>query len=116
MWSFFSINVYSTPRTYKFFIKIIYMKINFDLYNLIYYTMSKVELTTKRFVIRRSLIGTNTVISFTNNKNVIMTYDHDKVYNQLKDKFESMPCFNKYGSYTNTNNLPLFVRNLKEIV
>jgi hypothetical protein len=74
------------------------------------------SLTTKRFVIRKSLIGTNTVISFTNAKQVLCTYDHDKVFNQLKDKFEAMPCFNKYGSYTNSNNLPAFVRALKEIV
>ena len=75
-----------------------------------------VELTTKRFVIRKSLIGTNTVISFTNAKQVVCTYNHDKVYEQLKDKFDAMPCFAKYGSYTNTNNLPAFVRALKEIV
>lgn len=75
-----------------------------------------VAITTKRFVIRRSLIGTNTVISFVNSKQDVCTYDHDKVYNQLKDKFETMPCFVKYGSYTNTNNLPAFVRSLKEIV
>lgn len=75
-----------------------------------------VALTTKRFVIRKSLIGTNTVISFTNNKQVICTYNHDKVYNQLKTKFDLMPCFAKYGSYTNTNNLPAFVRVLAEIV
>ena len=73
-------------------------------------------MTTKRFVIRKSLIGTNTVNSFTNNKNVLMTYDHDKVYSQLKDKFDLMPCFAKYGSYTNTNNLPAFVRALPELV
>lgn len=91
------------------------MKINSDLLNLIFITMSN-SITTKRFVIRRSLIGTNTVISFTNNKNELMTYDHDKVYNALKDKFEAMPCFAKYNSYTNTNNLPVFVRNLKELV
>ncbi len=85
--------------------------------------MSKVKtaaatnsLTTKRFVIRKSLIGTNTVISFTNAKQVLCTYNHDKVYNQLKAKFDAMPCFAKYGSYTNTNNLPAFVRALKEIV
>lgn len=75
-----------------------------------------VALTTKRFVIRKSLIGTNTVISFTNNKQVICTYNHDKVYNQLKAKFDLMPCFAKYGSYTNTNNLPAFVRALADIV
>jgi hypothetical protein len=74
------------------------------------------SITTKRFVIRRSLIGTSTIISFTNSKNELMTYDHDKVYNALKDKFEAMPCFAKYNSYTNTNNLPVFVRNLKELV
>jgi hypothetical protein len=73
-------------------------------------------ITTKRFVIRKSLIGTNTVISFTNNKNVMCVYNHDKVYEQLKDKFDSMPCFAKYGSYTNTNDLPVFVRTLKELV
>jgi hypothetical protein len=27
-----------------------------------------------------------------------------------------MPCFEKYGSYTNTNNLPAFVRALPELV
>jgi hypothetical protein len=73
-------------------------------------------LTSKRFVIRKSLIGSNTVISFTNNKGVDCSYNHDKVYTQLKDKFDAMPCFQKYGSYTNTNNLPAFVRSLKEII
>jgi hypothetical protein len=77
---------------------------------------SKNALTTKRFVIRKSLIGTNTVISFTNAKQVLCTYDHDLVYNQLKAKFDLMPCFDKYGSYTNSNNLPAFVRALPKIV
>ena len=73
-------------------------------------------ITTKRFVIRKSLIGKNTVIQFTNKKGDECKYNHDKVYTQLKDRFESMPCFNKYGSYTNSNNLPVFVRELKELV
>ena len=77
---------------------------------------TKNSLTTKRFVIRKSLIGTNTVISFTNIKSVVCTYDHDKVYNALRSKFDLMPCFSKYGSYTNTNNLPAFVRALPELV
>ena len=75
-----------------------------------------VALTTKRFVIRKSLIGTNTVITFKNSKSVDCTYNHDKVYNALKSRFDAMPCFAKYGSYTNTNNLPIFVRELKELV
>jgi hypothetical protein len=74
------------------------------------------KLATKRFVIRKSLIGKNTVITFTNKKNEECTYNHDIVYNQLKNKFDTMPCFNKYGNYTNTNNLPKFVRDLDKLV
>jgi len=79
--------------------------------------MSKVnQITTKRFVIRKSLISTNTVITFTNKNKEVCKYNHDLVYNQLKEKFDAMPCFNKYNSYTNSNNLPKFVRDLEKIV
>ena len=71
-----------------------------------------VELKTKRFVIRKSLVVKNTVITFVNKKQETVTYNHDEVYNTHKDKFESMNCFNKYKSYTSTNNIPLFCRNL----
>ena len=69
-------------------------------------------LTTKRFVIRKSLLGKNTVISFTNKKGDTITYNHDKVYNVNKERFESMECFKKYKSYTNTNNIPTFCRDI----
>jgi hypothetical protein len=77
---------------------------------------TKTSLTSKRFVIRKNLVGTNTVITFVNKKGVEITYDHDVVYNALKDKFDSMECFNKYKSYTNTNDLPTFVRSLPSLV
>jgi hypothetical protein len=77
---------------------------------------TKNNLTSKRFVIRKALVGTNTVITFVNKKGVEITYDHDIVYNALKDKFDSMECFNKYKSYTNTNDLPVFVRSLPSLV
>ena len=70
----------------------------------------------KRFVIAKSMIGKNLVLEFKNKKEVIVQYNHDKVYEQLKDRFEAMPCFAKYKSYTNTNDLPVFVRDLKEII
>ena len=73
------------------------------------------ELKTKRFVIRKSLIGKNVVISFTNKKQENVSYNHDEVYNTHKDKFESMNCFAKYKSYTNTNAVPAFCRNLQTI-
>jgi hypothetical protein len=78
--------------------------------------ITKNGLTSKRFVIRKNLIGTNTLITFVNKKGVEITYDHDLVYNSLKEKFDSMECFNKYKSYTNTNDLPTFVRNLPNLV
>ena len=73
------------------------------------------ELKTKRFVIRKSLIGKNVVITFTNKKQEIVSYNHDEVYNTHKEKFESMNCFEKYKSYTNTNCVPKFCRDLQTI-
>ena len=73
--------------------------------------MSKLnELTTKRFVIRKSLIGKNVVITFTNKKGDVIKYNHAEVYERNKDRFASMNCFPKYKSYTNTNNIPTFCR------
>ena len=70
----------------------------------------KNTLTTKRFVIRKSLIGKNTIITFVNKKQENVSYNHDEVYNTHKERFESMNCFQKYKSYTNTNNIPTFCR------
>ena len=73
------------------------------------------KLTTKRFVIRKSLLGTNTIITFTNKKDQTFTYDHDEIYSTFQEKFESMPCFQQYSSYTNSNTVPKFCRELSEI-
>ena len=77
---------------------------------------TKIKTTTKktnRFIIAKSLIGKNTIITFKNKKGDDCTYNHDKVYNTLKARFEAMPCFQKYKSYTNSNNLPKFVREIE---
>ena len=68
------------------------------------------QLTTKRFVIRKSLIGKNSIITFTNKKGITYTYDHDAVYAANQERFETMECFQKYGNYTNSNNVPTFGR------
>ena len=75
--------------------------------------MSKI--TSKRFVIRQSLIGKNVTIEFTNKKGVKYTYNHDIAYNIMKSKLQSMNCFQKYKSYTATNNIPVVLRD-KELV
>ena len=74
------------------------------------------NLKTNRFVIRKSLIGKNTVITFVNKKQETVSYNHDDVYNTHKDRFNSMSCFNKYKSYTNSNCVPSFCRDLQTIV
>jgi len=54
------------------------------------------NLKSKRFVIRKSLIGKN--------------HNHDKVYEIMKDKLSSMNCFEKYKSYTSSTSVPVIVR------
>ena len=72
------------------------------------------KLNSKRFVIRKSLVGKNAVItvSFKNGKTA--KYNHDKVYEVMKDKLEAMNCFAKYKSYTASNNVPLVAREICE--
>jgi hypothetical protein len=67
----------------------------------------KVEVTIKkRFVIAKSLLGKGLIIQFTNKKGETYKYDHDEVFANNQEKILSMPCFNEYGNYTNTNKLP----------
>ena len=70
---------------------------------------------SKRFVVRKSLVGKNQVIEFTNKKGDTVKYNHDKVFSIMKSKLESLPCWDKYKSYTATNNLPTVCRG-KELV
>jgi len=70
---------------------------------------------SKRFVVRKSLIGKNQVITFTNKKGDDVTYNHDVVYKIMKSTLETLPCWEKYKSYTATNNIPMVCRG-KELV
>ena len=72
------------------------------------------ELKTKRFVIRKSLIGKNVTISFTNKKQENVSYNHDEVYNTHKEKFESMNCFQKYKSILTQMQFQHFVETYKQ--
>ena len=72
-------------------------------------------LKSKRFVVRMRLVGKNQVIEFTNKKGKTYTYNHDKVYEIMKSKLTTLPCWTKYKSYTATNNIPMVCRD-KELV
>ena len=71
------------------------------------------NLTTKRFVIRKSLIGKHTIITFINKKQESVSYNHDEVYTTHKERFDTMNCFEKYKNYTNSNAMPAFCRDLQ---
>ena len=38
------------------------------------------------------------------------TYNHDIVYEIMKDKLNSMNCFEKYKSYTSSTSVPVILR------
>ena len=67
---------------------------------------------SKRFVIRKNLVGKGVIVEFVKKDGSIVKYDHDAVYNANKAKFEAMNCFQKYKSYTATNNVPSFAKDL----
>ena len=73
-------------------------------------------LKSKRFVIRKSLLGSGTLVEFVNKKGDVITYDHDKAYEVMKDTLENLPCFEKYKSYTATNNIPKAIRDTEAVV
>jgi hypothetical protein len=72
-------------------------------------------LNSKRFVVRQSLIGKDETINVTFKNGNTVTYNHDKVFEIMKDSLEAMPCWLKYKSYTATNNIPKVLRD-KQIV
>jgi hypothetical protein len=64
----------------------------------------------KRFIIAKSMIGKGLQVEVETRTGNTFKYDHDQIYNLFREKFDQMPCFEKYGNYTNSDNLPKFVR------
>ena len=67
-------------------------------------------LVSKRFIIRKSLIGKGLTVEFTDYDGKVHRYDHDKVYELEKERFDNMKCFQKYKYYSQTFALPRFVK------
>jgi len=67
--------------------------------------MSQV-LKSKRFVVRKSLIGKNQIIEVT------FKSDNDQVFEVMKNKLEAMACWEKYKSYTSSSSMPVITREL----
>ena len=69
-------------------------------------------LKSKRFVVRKSLIGKNQIIEVTFKNGKVSKYNHDDVYNVMKSKLETMNCWAKYKSYTSSTSMPVVTREL----
>lgn len=70
------------------------------------------NLKSKRFVVRKSLIGKNTVIEVTFKNGKTAKYNHDEAYNAMKSSLDTMNCWEKYKSYTSSSSIPVKVRSV----
>ena len=70
------------------------------------------NLKSKRFVIRKSLIGKNQIIEVTFKNGNVVKYNHDEVFEVMKSKLEKMNCWEKYKSYTSSSSMPVVTREL----
>ena len=70
------------------------------------------NLKSKRFVVRKSLIGKNQIIEVTFSSGKIAKYNHDDAYEAMKEKIEKMNCWAKYKSYTSSSSIPVSVRSV----
>ena len=69
-------------------------------------------LQSKRFLVRKSLIGKNQIIEVTFKNGKTAKYNHDQVFEVMKDKIEKMNCWEKYKSYTSSSSMPVVTRSL----
>jgi hypothetical protein len=67
---------------------------------------------SKRFVVRKSLIGKNQIIEVTFKNGNVVKYNHDEVFEVMKSKLEKMNCWEKYKSYTSSSSMPVVTREL----
>ena len=70
-------------------------------------------ITRQNFVVRKSWLGRNQIITFTNNKNVKITYNHDEVLKVMLPKLNVLPCWLKRGYWSQSTRMP---SNVREVV
>ena len=72
-------------------------------------------LTRKNFVVRESWLGRNQMITFINNKNQKVTYNHDVILEFMLPRLQLQACWIKRKYWSQSTNLPSTVRHLAEI-
>jgi|GWRWMinimDraft_12_1066020.scaffolds.fasta_scaffold42401_2 hypothetical protein len=69
----------------------------------------------QNFVVRKNWLGRNQVITFVNNKNQRVTYNHDEVLKVMLPKLSIMPCWIKREYWSQSTDMPANVRHLATI-
>ena len=69
----------------------------------------------KNFVVRKSWLGRNQIITFVNNKNQRVTYNHDEVLTVMLPKLSIMPCWIKREYWSQSTDMPANVKHLANI-
>jgi hypothetical protein len=69
----------------------------------------------KNFVVRKSWLGRNQTITFVNNKNQRVTYNHDEVLTVMLPKLSIMPCWIKREYWSQSTDMPSNVKHLANI-
>ena len=72
-------------------------------------------LVRKNFVVRESWLCRNQIITFINNKNQKVTYNHDTILNAMLPKLQLQACWIKRKYWSQSTNLQSTVRHLAEI-
>lgn len=79
------------------------------------YGSNQLKIQRKNFILSKNLYGKNHIIYFENVYGEKCQYDHDLVLNQLGNRITNLPCWKKYGCYTNSRKFPKFVINLEGV-
>ena len=69
-------------------------------------------ITRQNFVVSKSWLGRNQIITFVNNKKQKITYNHDEVLKVMLPKLNIMPCWIKRGYWSQSTDMPTNVRDI----
>ena len=72
-------------------------------------------ITRKNFVVRANWLGRNQIITFTNNKGQVVTYNHDEALKIMSPKLSIMPCWIKRGYWSQSTNYPSILKDTSAI-
>jgi len=73
-------------------------------------------ITRKNFVVRANWLGRNQIITFTNNKGQVVTYNHDEALKIMSPKLTIMHCWIKRGYWSQSTNYPSVLKDTPAIL